>query len=65
MECPGPQREEENGEILGGGIIQRLKDESNIFCINPDRGVLAPQGVCRATVAYAPLKVTARLSLGG
>ncbi|XP_071803084.1 deleted in lung and esophageal cancer protein 1-like [Asterias amurensis] len=59
LECPGPQREEENGEILGGGIIQRLKDESNIFCINPDRGVLAPQGVCRATVAYAPLKIGA------
>ena len=57
LECPIPQREEANGEVLSGGVIQRLGDETNTFCINPDRGVLPPQGTCRATVAYAPTQV--------
>ncbi|XP_022081791.1 deleted in lung and esophageal cancer protein 1-like [Acanthaster planci] len=55
FECP--VQEEESGEVLGGGAIQRLKDETNTFCINPDKGVLPPQGVCKATVAYAPTEI--------
>ena len=55
FECP--VQEEESGEVLGGGPVLRRRDETNVFCITPDKGVLPPQGTCQATVAFAPTKV--------
>ncbi|XP_072029825.1 LOW QUALITY PROTEIN: deleted in lung and esophageal cancer protein 1-like [Amphiura filiformis] len=39
------------------GLISRQGDGSNCFCINPERGILQPQGLQKATVAFAPTMI--------